>query len=98
MLVNREGKKFHGEFFLYMVEDIKRTGAIINGYQVEQKSLDKIVISIIAEDLDFEIAKKYLTMKIHDTFDRDIEIEFYKKDFIAREQSGKLRVIKGIGH
>ena len=98
MLVNREGKKFHGEFFLYMIEDIKKTGVIINGYQVEQKSIDRIVISIVAEELDFEIAKKSLTLKVHDTFDRDIDIEFHKKDSIAREKSGKLRVIKGMGH
>lgn len=96
MLVNKAGKKFHGEFFLYMIEDIKRTGVIINGYQVEQTAVDKILISLVSTDQDFETVKILLTQKIRANFDREVNLEFLKKDFINREKSGKLRVIKGM--
>lgn len=96
MILNKDGKKFHGEFFLYMIEDIKKKGIVINGYQVEQSSPNKLTISIVANEENFEITKNLLTSHIREKFDKDVNIEFLRKNEIAREASGKLRVIKGM--
>lgn len=94
ILVNARGEKFHGEFFLYMIEDAKKMNLPVRGYQIEQTAVDKLVINIVASDLVYSEISKYILAKIKTDFDANINITFNKVENIAREKSGKLRVIK----
>jgi phenylacetate-CoA ligase len=94
LLINSKGEKFHGEFFLYMIEDAKKLNMPVRGYQIEQVSLNKMIVNVVADDLVFYKVKDFLEDKIKLNFDSSIEIEFNQVSFISREASGKLRVIK----
>lgn len=94
ILINKRGDKFHGEFFLYMVEDAKKMNMHIQGYQVEQTAIDILTINIVADDFDYENIKVYLADRIRLSFDSDTIVNFNKVQSIKRESSGKLRVIK----
>jgi phenylacetate-CoA ligase len=94
ILINRHGQKFHGEFFLYMVEDAKKNGLPVNGYQVEQTSSSNLTINIMSNEHVFTDISIFLDREIKEKFDSEIVIQFKRVESIPREKSGKLRVIK----
>lgn len=94
ILINKKGEKFHGEFFLYMIEDAKKENLPVQGYQVEQHAFDELTISIVADELVYKAVTSYLENRILGSFDSDVKISFRKVDAISREASGKLRVVK----
>lgn len=93
-LINKEGKKFHGEFFLYIIEDIKKEDGVINGVQFVQKKIEKLEINIVSGKGFKKTHKKKIVDRLREGFDPNIVIEFHEKDSIKREESGKLRVVK----
>ncbi len=94
LLLNSRGEKFHGEFFLYMIEDAKKLDMPVRGYQIEQVSLDLMVVNLVVDDLVFPKVKEFLENRIKKNFDASVEITFNHVSSINREASGKLRVIK----
>lgn len=94
LLLNSKGEKFHGEFFLYMIEDAKKLNLPVRGYQIEQVSLEKMIINLVVDDSIFSKVKIFLENRIKNNFDASIEVVFNKVSLIKREASGKLRVIK----
>src|SRR5690606_36994726 len=93
---NREGNKFHGEFFLYLLEDAKKEGVITQGYQVEQLALDSLNIFVVADEANFERLIQLMLPKLKELFDQQGSYHFTRVDSIARAASGKLRVVKGL--
>lgn len=94
LLLNSRGEKFHGEFFLYMIEDAKKLDMPVRGYQIEQVSLDLMVVNLVVDDLVFPKVKEFLENRVKNNFDASVEITFNQVSSINREASGKLRVIK----
>ncbi|MCS3904326.1 phenylacetate-CoA ligase [Methylohalomonas lacus] len=92
-LVNKSGEYFHGEYFLYLFEELKRKGIVINSYQVIQTSPDNIDIYLnISTSLDK--IKKYITKHLQKDFGYDIKINYHMVDELILEKSGKIRLIK----
>ena len=96
MVQNVAGEKFHGEFFLYMVEDAKKSGIIINGFQLEQTGIDSLLIKAVCTKDNFVKFQDFMTSKIKHEFDDNVSLTFENPADILREKSGKLRVIKGL--
>lgn len=96
MVQNAAGEKFHGEFFLYMVEDAKKSGIVINGFQLEQIKIDHLLIKAVCTESHFLKFKDFITSKIKCDFDSNVTLAFENPTEIQREKSGKLRVIKGL--
>lgn len=94
ILINSKGEKFHGEFFLYMIEDAKKENMPVRGYQIEQVSHNKMIINLVVEDSIYPKIKNFLMRRILENFDSSIELIFNQVPSITREASGKLRVIK----
>lgn len=92
-LENEHGEKFHGEFFLYIIEEFKSLGHNIHGIQFI-KNEDNLKVLIISDEDTFQNAKIFVGEKIRQGFSNTIPIDFEKVEFIPRESSGKLRVIK----
>lgn len=92
---NEKGEKFHGEFFLYIVEEMKSNGIKIEGIQfiLENK---KIQVKIVSSENEYFKAENYIKNRINDLFSKNIILLFYKVEEIKREKSGKLRVVKRI--
>ena len=72
----------------------KKEGVIINGFQIVQPSEKQLEIRLIALGQHLKDATCYLTKRIQDTFQHDVDIKFLVVDSIERERSGKLRVVK----
>ena len=94
-LRNSSGKRFHGEFFLYIAEDAKKMGYVINGIQFLQNASLDIEIRVVCEDSDFEGLHSHFKDRLRKDFDTNINISVIKVDKIERELSGKIRVVKG---
>ncbi len=94
ILQNTRGDRFHGEFFLYMVEDLKRDGCAIRGVQFVQPAVDRLTIRLVVDEQGFKHAVEILTKQIKDRFDDGVLLAFERVNEILRESSGKLRVIK----
>jgi len=96
VLKNTMGKRFHGEFFLYIVEDAKKSGLNINGIQFAQRIDLGIDVSVVCSVNDFYWIKEFIFRRLISDFDNCIDINIERKNVIPREPSGKIRVVKGI--
>lgn len=92
-LINSQGEKFHGEFFLYIAEDAKKLGHIIQGIQFIQSSHNTITIRV-APSKPSKSLESFMTNRIQDQFDHSFYINYEWVNEISREPSGKLRVVK----
>jgi len=94
---NRDGRLFHGEFIMYIFEDIQSQGAGIKQFQVVQEDLDRFLIRIVADD-DFDTRWEGIIMdRIREHVDPSATFSVEYPPDIQRESSGKLRLIKGLG-
>ncbi|MGM0953163.1 MAG: phenylacetate--CoA ligase family protein [Pseudomonadota bacterium] len=94
ILTNSFGEKFHGEFFLYILEDARKKNLNAKGVQfIQNRNLD-IIVKLMAGDKDYQDLKVYIEKRIREDFDRYIDISFELVNKIEREPSGKLRVVK----
>lgn len=93
---NRRGQKFHGEFLVYVFEDLRRQGASIRQFQVIQEDLDRFMVRIVQGGNYDESCEVVIADRIRDSIDPEARVAFEYVDRIARERSGKLVVIKGL--
>ena len=96
MVKNKEGKIFHGEFFLYIMEDSKRMNLGVDAFQVIQIDYDKLKIKVVPGASYNKNTEGFIRNRIKDGFGHDTYIEFDKVEFIPREKSGKMRVVVGM--
>lgn len=92
-LINIKGEKFHGEFFLYIIEDLKKKGLVVDGVQFLQNKELNLTVKVIANE-NFDYISKYIKKRLCRDFDRTLLVEVQKVNKIDREPSGKLRVVK----
>lgn len=93
-LINSQGSKFHGEFFLYMLEDLKKQGICIEGVQFVQNTDASLSIAVKCEPNYFAIVESFLIHRLRESFDDNLPVVVKKVSSIPREPSGKLRVVK----
>ena len=97
IIVNSDGKKFHGEFFLYIFEDIKKElGILIDGLQITQTDINKLEIKMVTSIDNLNKISSKIVDVLHEKFDSTVRVSFKLVNQIERESSGKLRVIKGL--
>ena len=94
ILYNSNMEAFHGEFFLYMLEDLKREGVVVDGFQIIQSAYDKLNIKLVVKESEFSLVTQFLTLRLNRTFSTTVNLTFESVHRIEREKSGKLRVIK----
>lgn len=93
-LVNNKGESFHGEFFLYIVEDLRKAGFNIIGVQFIQNREKDILVKLVYLGGEKASITDFIKKRIRMDFDSSVKVnvEFVSK--IEREPSGKLRVVK----
>ncbi len=94
---NREGVLFHGEFIMYIFEDLRRDGANIRQFQVIQQDVDAFKVRIVPDDNYDSQVERIITERIRQQVDETAVVDFEYVEAIEREKSGKLRLIKGLG-
>lgn len=93
---NRRGQSFHGEFIMYIFEDLRRRGEAIRQFQVLQRELDRFEVRIVPDPGYNESCEEEIRTRIRQRVDAGAKVDFVYVDTIAREKSGKLRLIKGL--
>jgi phenylacetate-CoA ligase len=96
MIYNREGKMFHGEFFMYIFEEIKRKGLGIGAFQVVQEDYETFTIRIRPEKSYGAETERLVAERIRQGYSADAKINFVKVDEVEREKSGKMRLVVGL--
>lgn len=97
MVRNREGRLFHGEFIMYIFEEIKREGPGIKQFQVIQDEVDRFRVRVVREEGYGPQTEALVVGRIREHIDPAAEVVFESAETIERENSGKLRVIIGLG-
>ena len=95
-VVAADGRRFHGEFLMYVFEEAQRHEMGIAQFQVQQETLTRFLVRIVpgqgfssrATSAVLERMRQYLGDAIHVDFETVTEI--------PREPSGKMRVIVGM--
>ena len=95
IIKNREGKLFHGEFFMYIFEEAKRKGLGISAFQVIQKDYDSFIVKIVPEQGFSEASEHYIKNYFQENYSASVKIAFEKVLKIERAKSGKMRVVIG---
>ena len=93
VVVNKQGRKFHGEYFMYIFEETKKRNMGIEQFQVVQKSTNQFVIKIIPSGEYGTLCEEFIKNKIAEGFGDDTKVDFLIVEKIERENSGKMRLI-----
>jgi len=92
-----DGKKFHGEFFMYIFEEAERRKYGVEKFQVKQSDLQTILVKIVPSDrYKREKLEQLVRTYVHDNIGEKIVVNFEQVKDISREYSGKMRLIVGM--
>lgn len=93
-IISPDGRRFHGEYIMYLFEDLKNKEMGIKQFQVIQLKRDLIIIKIV-KGKDFNnAANHFLEQNLKKTLGDNVKINFEFVLEIPREKSGKIRLIK----
>jgi phenylacetate-CoA ligase len=93
VLRGKDDRIVSGEFFPHLLKDITE----ISEFQVEQESLDKIVLSVVLSRPISEKSQALLKSEVVKVFGDDTCLEIRKVPSIPLRSSGKRRVTIGLG-
>jgi hypothetical protein len=93
---NREGRIFHGEYFMYMFEEVKRRNLGVAAFQVVQVDYDRLLVRVKPEAGYGAQTKALIRERIRSMYSPTVNVEFELVDGIKREPSGKMRLVVGM--
>jgi hypothetical protein len=96
MLTNSQGRRFHPESFMYMVEDAKRQDLGIGAFQLVEQGSGVLLFRIVRDPGYSARTEEFLRQRVRDVFDAAATVRFEQVDTLQREPSGKLRVVKAL--
>ena len=93
IIIGPNGKNYHPEFFIYIFENVKRRSSAIRQFQVVQDDRHLRINIVLGENSNVSL-EKAITAALNKEFGDYFSYEFCYCDEIAREASGKMRVVK----
>jgi phenylacetate-CoA ligase len=96
MIEAPDGRRFHGEFFLYMIEAARDRGLPVGQVQFVQTAPDRIEIRVVPLDGFDSDAANFLSNEIKMVTNGHLKASVVKVTEIQREPSGKIRLIKAL--
>jgi len=90
-----DGRSFHGEFMLYIMEDLKRKQIGIKQFQVIQTDWDDFLIRVVPGERYEQAAQEYIDYTIRNRISENAKVRFALVERIEREKSGKMRLVIG---
>ena len=94
MVHTTDGRSLHPEAIMYIFEAIQKKSGSFKQFQAIQEDLDKFVINIVPTKRWSEGMQNEIEASLKKRISPDIKACFNLVDFIPREKSGKMRVIK----
>ncbi len=93
-IYNKEGKAFHGEYFMYIFEELQNQGVQVLSFQVVQLDYKNFIIKLVMDERSRKKVENYIMLRVHNTYGSYAKFQFEYVTNIEREKSGKLRLIK----
>ena len=97
VIYNRDGRMFHGEFFMYIFEEVKQKGLGVQRFQVIQHDFDHFTIRVQPGPGYGPETEAFVRRRVSESYGDYAHIVFEPVQSIERERSGKLRLIIGCG-
>jgi phenylacetate-CoA ligase len=91
-----DGTRYHGEFFMYMLEEARDAGAPIWQAQFVQEKPAELVVRIVAGPGYQAAHGAALARRIAEKTEGRLSASIEPVDALVRERSGKLRLIKAL--
>lgn len=88
-----EGRRYHGEFFMYLFEDLRDRGSEIDQFRVTQQSERELTVEVEASGALREEDVEFLRTRI-DRKMSGMRVSIRRVDEIERLDSGKTRIIR----
>jgi phenylacetate-CoA ligase len=95
-IVAADGRRFHGEFLMYVFEEAQRRQMGIAQFQVQQREVTDFLVRIIPGPGYGRHSTDLVLARMRQHLGTDISVTFETVRNIARESSGKMRVIVGM--
>jgi phenylacetate-CoA ligase len=89
-----DGRRYHGEFFMYLFEDLRSQGAGVEKFQVIQHDADSLEVKLVIKDPGTADA---LEARVHEEFKRrlpSMETTMSRVSAIPPKPSGKSTVVE----
>jgi len=96
-IVDPEQRWHHPESVLYVFQEMKEHGAMIDGFQVIQEGVKELRVNVAAERAEVDQWSDWIASSLRHALSSTFQVEVVAVDEIAREHSGKMKLVKGIG-
>lgn len=96
MIHDLDGRTFHPEAVLYVFEQLRRTGIQLPPYQAIQSEVGYLSVLVQSRDPIRPNDSRAIAEGLRSAFGGRMKVEIAHVDTLAREPSGKLRVVKKI--
>ncbi len=91
-----DGRVFHGEFFMYIFEEIKRLDLGVDQFQVRQTAPDSFDIAVVPDGKFSDKTLSLIEKRVREQLGGNVTVRVRFVDGIQREASGKMRLIIGL--
>lgn len=88
------GRRYHGEFFMYMFEELRDRGVGVEQFQIEQTSSESLVVRVVSAS-PLDPARSNAIQRLLQDRLPSVQASVERVPSIARSSSGKLRLIIG---
>lgn len=92
-LTAADGRKYHGERFMYLLEDLQARGRGVQQFQIIQTDRKQVVVNLIKEKHAEKDVENEIREFLWSTLGREVNIAINNVEHIKREPSGKIRLI-----
>jgi phenylacetate-CoA ligase len=90
-----DGKRYHGEFFMYLMEDLRTSGCHVRAFQVDQTAPDALTVRLVVDALSVDSTRASVERAFAARLPQmTATIEFVPR--IERAASGKMRIIRNL--
>ena len=86
------GRRYHGEFFMYVFEELRDRGLGVDQFQVEQTAVDEVVIRVVSAEPEVQQRLDVIETLVGRRL-TGMQVRVQRVASIARSRSGKLRLI-----
>jgi phenylacetate-CoA ligase len=96
MITGPDNRTFHGQFFMYMIEQATRLCLGIDAFQVIQSGLNELTLKIVPGKGYGSATEAFVRNYLQERFHPAVKLSLQVVDHIERERSGKMRVVIGL--
>jgi phenylacetate-CoA ligase len=88
-----DGRRYHGEFFMYLFEDLRASGSQIGQFQITQEGPQALSVLVVTPEGAGEEVGARIRAQLNDALS-GMQVTVRRVAGIPREPSGKMRVIR----